>query len=38
MKFTYNWIKKFLDTDLTPRELGDELTKLGIELESIIDR
>lgn len=38
MKFTYNWLKQFLDTNLTAKEIALELTKLGLELKSYIDR
>lgn len=38
MKFTYNWLKKFLDTDLLPDQISSELTKIGLEVEDIQDR
>jgi len=33
MKVTYNWLKEFVDFDLSPVELGDLLTMLGLEVE-----
>ncbi len=33
MKVTYNWLKEFVDFDLTPEELADLLTMLGLEVE-----
>lgn len=38
MKFTYNWLKKFLNTELSPAQIELELTKLGLEVEEVIDR
>lgn len=38
MKFTYNWLKKFLNTELSPSQIELELTKLGLEVEGVIDR
>jgi len=35
MKVTYNWLKEFVDFDLTPVELGDLLTMLGLEVEGM---
>ncbi len=35
MKVTYNWLKEFVDFDLTPEQLGDMLTMLGLELEGM---
>ncbi|MDR2667262.1 MAG: phenylalanine--tRNA ligase subunit beta [Holosporales bacterium] len=37
MKFTFDWLKDHLKTDLTPYELGEALTNLGIEVEEIVD-
>ncbi len=34
MFLSYNWLKKFVDFDLTPAELEKVLTMLGIEIES----
>ncbi len=35
MKITYNWLKEFINIDLTPEEIGEKLTLAGIEVSSI---
>jgi len=35
MKFTYTWLKEYVDTPLSPQEVGSGLTMLGLELESM---
>lgn len=35
MKVTYNWLKEFVDFDLSPETLADLLTMLGLEVEGI---
>ena len=35
MNVTLNWLKTYIDFDLSPSELADRLTMLGIEVESI---
>ena len=36
MKFTYNWLQNYVDLDrLTPEKLADELTMVGLEVDSI---
>lgn len=35
MKISYNWLKTFLDLDLEPRTLVDQLTMLGLEVEDV---
>lgn len=35
MKVTYNWLKEFVDFDLSPVDLADLLTMLGLEVEGI---
>ncbi|MBK9248059.1 MAG: phenylalanine--tRNA ligase subunit beta [Ignavibacteria bacterium] len=37
MKISNNWLKEFVNFTLTPEELADALTMLGIEVESIHD-
>ncbi len=37
MLFTYNQLKKFLDTNLTPDEIANKLTMLGLEIEEVKD-
>ena len=35
MKVTYNWLKEFVDFDLSPADLADLLTMLGLEVEGM---
>ncbi len=35
MKFTYNWLKQYVDFDWTPQELAERLTFAGIEVEDV---
>lgn len=35
MKVTYNWLKEFVDFDLSPEELAEVLTMLGLEVEGM---
>ena len=35
MKWTYDWLKDYLETDLTPEQISDELTRIGLEVEEI---
>lgn len=37
MKFSYEWLKKYLDTDATPAEIAEKLIELGLEVESLDD-
>ncbi len=37
MKFSLKWLKQELETDADPREIADELTMIGLELESLDD-
>ena len=38
MKFTLNWLKDYIDFDLSPEELSDRLTMAGLEVEDPIRR
>lgn len=38
MKFTLNWLKEYLDTTASLKEITDTLTALGLEVEEVIDR
>ncbi len=38
MIVTYNWLKEFVDFDLSPAELADLLTMLGLEVEGMESR
>lgn len=33
MKFTYNWLREFVDTPLAPEQIADRLPMLGFEVE-----
>ena len=37
MKFSFSWLKDYLETDLSADEIGDILTDTGLEVESIED-
>ncbi|MBF0129418.1 MAG: phenylalanine--tRNA ligase subunit beta [Alphaproteobacteria bacterium] len=37
MKFTLSWLKQHLDTDASVRVIGETLTMIGLEVESIDD-
>ena len=38
MKFTLDWLLEHLDTDASPAEIGETLTKVGLELEGMEDQ
>ena len=33
MKVSYNWLKDYVDFDLTPEQLSEKLTMVGFEVE-----
>lgn len=35
MKFTYSWIKRYIDLKATPKEISDSLTMAGLEVASV---
>ena len=35
MKISYNWLKQYVDTDLSAEEIGTILTETGLEVESV---
>ena len=37
MRFTYNWLKNYLSTDLSPTQIAEKLTAIGLEVESFGD-
>ena len=37
MKFSYSWLCDHLDTKLSPSEIAETLTNIGLELESLTD-
>lgn len=36
MKFTYNWLKQYVDFPWSPQELAEKLTFAGIEVEDVV--
>ena len=36
MKFTYQWLKQYVDFDWSPSELAEKLTFAGLEVESVV--
>ena len=37
MKFTYNWLKQYVEFDWSPQQLAEKLTFAGIEVEELIN-
>ena len=37
MKFTLSWLKDHLDTDASLNEIVDTLTRIGLEVEHVVD-
>ena len=35
MKFTLSWLKEHLETDASAAEIGETLTRIGLEVEGI---
>ena len=35
MKWSCEWLKEYLDTDLTPMQIADKLTSVGLEVEDV---
>src|ERR1043165_2138274 len=35
MKISYNWLKNYVDFNLTPKDLGEVLTGVGLEVEDV---
>jgi len=35
MKISYNWLRQFIDTELSPEEISKILTNIGLEVESL---
>ena len=35
MKWSYEWLKEYLDTNLTPQQIADKLTSIGLEVEDV---
>ncbi len=36
MKWTYDWLTDYLDTNLSPEQIADELTRVGLEVEELV--
>jgi len=36
MKISYNWLKNYVDFNLTPQDLGEVLTGVGLEVEDVV--
>ena len=34
MNISYNWLKQYIDTDLTAQEVAEKLTSIGLEVDS----
>lgn len=37
MKFTFDWLRQFVDVNLTPHELADRLTMAGLEVDAVAE-
>ena len=35
MKWSYSWLKQYLDTNLAPEEIADRLNAIGLEVEDL---
>lgn len=35
MKLSYDWLKDYLESDLSPRQIADAMTAIGIEVDSV---
>ena len=35
MKLSYSWLKEYLECGLTPQEIADDMTSIGIEVDSV---
>ena len=35
MKISYNWLKDYLECDLTPEAVAEALTSIGLEVDSL---
>jgi hypothetical protein len=38
MRVPLSWLREFVDIDLTPEQLADRLTLLGMEVSSIAEK
>ena len=37
MKLSYSWLKNYLECDLTPQQVADAMTSIGIEVDSVAE-
>ncbi|MCQ2134807.1 MAG: phenylalanine--tRNA ligase subunit beta [Bacteroidales bacterium] len=35
MKLSYSWLKEYIECDLTPQQIADAITSIGIEVDSV---
>lgn len=35
MKLSYSWLRDYLKSDLTPQQIADAMTSIGIEVDSV---
>ena len=38
MKLAYSWLKEYLECDLTPQQVADAMTSIGIEVDSVSEQ
>ncbi len=38
MKLSYSWLKEYLECDLTPQQIADAMTSIGIEVDSVVEQ
>ena len=38
MKFTFSWLKEFLETEKTIEEITNRMNEIGLEVEEVIDK
>ncbi len=38
MKLSYDWLKEYLICDLSPKEIADAMTSIGIEVDGIVEQ
>lgn len=38
MKLSYNWLKEYIACDLTPQQVADAMTSIGIEVDSVSEQ
>ena len=38
MKLSYSWLKDYLECDLTPQQIADAMTSIGIEVDSVSEQ